>query len=66
MTRTLASFQREASQATGFNKRIAMFCTGGIAPRKIDELSDRSVQDVSPGGILKYLEDVPATRAHGT
>ncbi len=44
------------------NKRIAMFCTGGIRCEKsTNYLLGQGVQDVYhlKGGILKYLEDVP-------
>lgn len=46
------------------NKRIAMFCTGGIRCEKsTNYLLGQGVQDVFhlKGGILKYLEDVPAS-----
>jgi len=46
------------------NKRIAMFCTGGIRCEKSTNfLRGQGVEDVFhlQGGILKYLEDVPAT-----
>ena len=45
------------------NKRIAMFCTGGIRCEKsTNYLLGQGVEDVFHlhGGILKYLEDVPA------
>ncbi|MFN7222551.1 MAG: rhodanese-related sulfurtransferase [Paracoccaceae bacterium] len=45
------------------NKRIAMFCTGGIRCEKSTNfLLSQGVKDVFhlKGGILKYLEDVPA------
>ena len=45
------------------NKRIAMFCTGGIRCEKSTNwLLQQGVQEVYhlKGGILKYLEDVPA------
>lgn len=45
------------------NKRIAMFCTGGIRCEKSTNwLLAQGVQEVFhlKGGILKYLEDVPA------
>lgn len=45
------------------NKRIAMFCTGGIRCEKSTNfLIGQGVEDVFhlKGGILKYLEDVPA------
>ncbi|MDR5652734.1 rhodanese-related sulfurtransferase [Ruixingdingia sedimenti] len=44
------------------NKRIAMFCTGGIRCEKASSwLLDQGVDEVFHlhGGILKYLEDVP-------
>ncbi|MDQ2090961.1 oxygen-dependent tRNA uridine(34) hydroxylase TrhO [Marimonas arenosa] len=45
------------------NKRIAMFCTGGIRCEKSTNwLLSQGVEDVFHlhGGILKYLEEVPA------
>ncbi|PZR01124.1 MAG: hypothetical protein DI533_09910 [Cereibacter sphaeroides] len=47
-------------------KRIAMFCTGGIRCEKATSyLVSQGVQDVFhlQGGILKYLEDVPADQS---
>ncbi len=47
-------------------KRIAMFCTGGIRCEKsTNYLLGQGVQDVFhlKGGILKYLEDVPAAHS---
>lgn len=44
------------------NKRVAMFCTGGIRCEKsTNYLLGQGVEDVFhlKGGILKYLEDVP-------
>lgn len=44
------------------NKKIAMFCTGGIRCEKSTSwLREQGVEDVYhlKGGILKYLEDVP-------
>jgi UPF0176 protein len=44
------------------NKRVAMFCTGGIRCEKsTNYLLGEGVEDVYhlKGGILKYLEDVP-------
>ena len=44
------------------NKRIAMFCTGGIRCEKsTNYLLGQGVEDVYhlKGGILKYLEDIP-------
>lgn len=46
------------------NKRIAMFCTGGIRCEKSTNwLLQQGVQEVFHlrGGILKYLEEVPET-----
>ncbi len=48
------------------NKRIAMFCTGGIRCEKSTNfLLSQGVEDVFhlKGGILKYLEDVPADQS---
>lgn len=48
------------------NKRIAMFCTGGIRCEKSTNfLLQQGVSDVYhlKGGILKYLEDVPADQS---
>lgn len=45
------------------NKRIAMFCTGGIRCEKsTNYLLGQGIEDVYhlKGGILKYLEEVPA------
>ncbi|MEC8795874.1 MAG: rhodanese-related sulfurtransferase, partial [Pseudomonadota bacterium] len=45
------------------NKRVAMFCTGGIRCEKsTNYLLGQGVEDVFhlKGGILKYLEEVPA------
>lgn len=45
------------------NKRVAMFCTGGIRCEKSTNfLISQGVEDVYhlKGGILQYLEDVPA------
>jgi UPF0176 protein len=52
------------------NKRIAMFCTGGIRCEKsTNYLISQGVEDVFhlKGGILKYLEDVPQDQSlwHG-
>ncbi|WP_299607831.1 rhodanese-related sulfurtransferase [uncultured Tateyamaria sp.] len=46
------------------NKKVAMFCTGGIRCEKsTNYLLGQGVEDVFhlKGGILKYLEEVPAT-----
>lgn len=48
------------------NKRIAMFCTGGIRCEKsTNYLLGQGVEDVFHlhGGILKYLEEVPADKS---
>jgi UPF0176 protein len=48
------------------NKRIAMFCTGGIRCEKsTNYLIGQGVDEVFhlKGGILKYLEDVPETES---
>ena len=52
------------------NKRIAMFCTGGIRCEKsTNYLISQGLEDVYhlKGGILKYLEEVPADQSlwHG-
>jgi len=54
----------EANRARFGNKRIAMFCTGGIRCEKSTAyLKAQGVDEVYhlQGGILKYLEDVPET-----
>jgi len=53
----------EANRQRFHNKRIAMFCTGGIRCEKsTNYLLGQGVEDVFhlKGGILKYLEDVPS------
>ena len=53
----------QANKARFAGKRIAMFCTGGIRCEKsTNYLLGQGVDDVFhlKGGILKYLEDVPA------
>jgi UPF0176 protein len=65
MTRSFGEFPAwwEANKERFHNKRIAMFCTGGIRCEKsTNYLIGQGVKDVShlKGGILKYLEDVPA------
>ena len=53
----------EANRKRFDNKRIAMFCTGGIRCEKsTNYLISQGVKDVFhlKGGILKYLEEVPA------
>jgi UPF0176 protein len=52
----------EANKDRFHNKRIAMFCTGGIRCEKsTNYLLGQGVEDVYhlKGGILKYLEEVP-------
>ncbi|MBC7132918.1 MAG: rhodanese-related sulfurtransferase [Roseovarius sp.] len=52
----------EANKAKFHNKRVAMFCTGGIRCEKsTNYLLGQGVEDVYhlKGGILKYLEEVP-------
>ena len=52
----------EANKDRFHNKRIAMFCTGGIRCEKsTNYLLSQGVEDVFhlKGGILKYLEEVP-------
>ncbi|WP_138936037.1 rhodanese-related sulfurtransferase [Roseovarius arcticus] len=56
----------EANKHRFHNKRIAMFCTGGIRCEKsTNYLLGQGVEDVYhlKGGILKYLEDVPAAES---
>lgn len=53
----------EANKDRFHNKRIAMFCTGGIRCEKsTNYLLGQGISDVYhlKGGILKYLEEVPA------
>jgi len=52
----------EANKERFHNKRIAMFCTGGIRCEKSTNwLMSQGVEEVYhlKGGILKYLEEVP-------
>jgi UPF0176 protein len=52
----------EANKARFHNKRVAMFCTGGIRCEKsTNYLLGQGVEEVYhlKGGILKYLEEVP-------
>ncbi len=52
----------EANKDRFHNKRIAMFCTGGIRCEKsTNYLLGQGIEDVYhlKGGILKYLEEVP-------
>jgi len=54
----------EANKGRFHNKRIAMFCTGGIRCEKSTNfLLSQGVEDVLhlKGGILRYLEEMPAT-----
>lgn len=64
-TKTFGEFPAwwEANKDRFHNKRIAMFCTGGIRCEKsTNYLLSQGVEDVYhlKGGILKYLEDTPA------
>lgn len=63
-TKTFRDFPAwwEANKARFHNKRIAMFCTGGIRCEKSTNfLLGQGVEEVFhlKGGILKYLEEVP-------
>ncbi|MEY4697133.1 MAG: hypothetical protein RIT14_1561 [Pseudomonadota bacterium] len=63
-TRTFRDFPGwwEANRARFHNKRIAMFCTGGIRCEKsTNYLLGQGVEQVFhlKGGILKYLEEMP-------
>ncbi|MEP5762082.1 MAG: rhodanese-related sulfurtransferase [Litoreibacter sp.] len=56
----------EANKDRFHNKKIAMFCTGGIRCEKsTNYLMGQGVDDVFhlKGGILKYLENIPETRS---
>jgi UPF0176 protein len=56
----------EANKHRFHNKKIAMFCTGGIRCEKSTNfLLGQGVDEVYhlKGGILKYLEDVPADQS---
>lgn len=56
----------EANKHRFHNKKIAMFCTGGIRCEKsTNYLLGQGVEDVYhlKGGILKYLEEVPASQS---
>ena len=49
------------------NKQIALFCTGGIRCEKATSyLLNQGFENVYhlQGGILKYLEEIPATESH--
>jgi len=55
--------QREALLGTGKPPKVAMFCTGGIRCEKSTAfLKAEGIEEVYhlQGGILKYLEEVPA------
>lgn len=67
-TRSFGEFPEwwEQNKHRFHNKRIAMFCTGGIRCEKsTNYLLGQGVEDVFHlhGGILKYLEDVPASES---
>ena len=71
-TRSFGDFPAwwQANKDRFHNKRIAMFCTGGIRCEKsTNYLLSQGVEDVFhlKGGILKYLEDVPQDQSlwHG-
>jgi len=56
----------EANKDRFHNKRVAMFCTGGIRCEKsTNYLLGEGVQDVFhlKGGILKYLEEIPQEKS---
>tara|TARA_R110000850_G_scaffold148126_2_gene270369 strand:+ start:342 stop:1232 length:891 start_codon:yes stop_codon:yes gene_type:complete len=56
----------EANKQRFHNKKIAMFCTGGIRCEKsTNYLLGQGVEEVYhlKGGILKYLEEVPASQS---
>ncbi|MDG4649455.1 rhodanese-related sulfurtransferase [Roseibacterium sp. SDUM158017] len=56
----------EANRDRFHNKRVAMFCTGGIRCEKSTAyLKSQGVEEVYhlQGGILKYLEEVPQERS---
>lgn len=60
----------EKHRAELLNKKVAMFCTGGIRCEKATSyLKGRGVEDVFhlKGGILQYLENIPEaeSRWHG-
>ncbi|WP_323763897.1 rhodanese-related sulfurtransferase [Marinovum sp.] len=60
----------EANKQRFHNKKVAMFCTGGIRCEKsTNYLLSQGVEDVFhlKGGILKYLEEVPEAQSswHG-
>jgi UPF0176 protein len=56
----------EENKTRFHNKKVAMFCTGGIRCEKsTNYLLGQGVEEVFhlKGGILKYLEEVPATNS---
>ena len=60
---------REKLEADGKAPKVAMFCTGGIRCEKATSfLKAEGVDEVFhlEGGILKYLEDVPAEKSKWT
>jgi UPF0176 protein len=64
LTKSFGEFPQwwEENKDRFHNKRIAMFCTGGIRCEKsTNYLMQQGVEDVFhlKGGILKYLEEVP-------
>jgi UPF0176 protein len=67
-TRSFSEFPAwwEANRDRFGNKRIAMFCTGGIRCEKsTNYLLSQGISEVYhlKGGILKYLEEVPAEQS---
>ena len=65
-TKTFGEFPAwwEENKGRFHNKKVAMFCTGGIRCEKsTNYLIGQGVEDVYhlKGGILKYLEEVPQT-----
>jgi len=67
-TRSFGEFPAwwEANRDRFHNKRIAMFCTGGIRCEKSTNwLLQQGVPEVYhlKGGILKYLEEIPQTQS---
>jgi UPF0176 protein len=59
----------QKNKARFHNKKIAMFCTGGIRCEKsTNYLLAQGVEDVFhlKGGILKYLEEIPAEKSTWT
>jgi len=70
-TRTFRDFPQwwQDNKAAFDGKRIAMFCTGGIRCEKsTNYLLAQGVRDVFhlKGGVLKYLEEVPADQSQWT